>query len=336
MKKRRTAARPATALLALCGIVPLLALASACGVKANGTTTVGIAAGAATTPSPTPAPPAPTATTAPPSTPPADPGITIEQLTAAPVDIPQWNGYGPDICPRGRIRLVPTDRLGDSNDGTIRVRSVAHANLDRDPAVETVAMVRCQTGEAAISQAVVFERDPRGAIVTVGSVVQGYLWKVGAGAGRVTVDISDMMACCDTPKLWEVHQTRSYAWDGSRFRQVAGPTAFSSHPHPTDLRLTLVSVSWQPLQGGHRSGTMTVRVHNAGPYLSDPYLLEAHGGEWDPDPTRYPPLAVGASRSVAVTIRDAYPGNDAQVTVYELGTGGNVEQDQYVRVTVPV
>jgi hypothetical protein len=127
---------------------------------------------------------------------------------------------------------------------------------------------------------VAFDRDSTGAIVTLGKVAEGHIWSVkAAAAGGVTVDISDMMACCSMSKDNEFHQQRTYAWVGKAFRQTAGPTTFARKPYVTDLVLTTSALEFGRVVDGRRTGTVTVKVRNAGKVASGRFDVSAdlHG-----------------------------------------------------------
>jgi hypothetical protein len=109
--------------------------------------------------------------------------------------------------------------------------------------------------------------------VTLGTVVEGFLWSQRArSGGGITVDISDTEACCATPKAIEVHQSRSYAWVSGHYRQVAGPTAWVPHRKPIDLHLGKPSVSWHETSNGQHTGTLTVTVTNSSDSATFPAL----------------------------------------------------------------
>lgn len=152
--------------------------------------------------------------------------------------------------------------------------TVTYANLDDDPASETAALVRCRYGEATEQMVIAFDRDGSGAIVTLGKVVEGFLWTVQpAAAGGVTVDVSDTMACCSMSEDNEFHQQRTYAWSGGEFRQTAGPTSWTGKPYVTDLAVTGSPIVFGPVKDGKRTATFTATVRNAGPVASGRFQL---------------------------------------------------------------
>jgi hypothetical protein len=258
-------------------------------------------------------------TSAPASSAELDGRIDATTLRSATVTVPGWSGPTPEIasqCRSGRIVLATPD--ADMLD--TQLDSVVYADLDADPALETAALIRCQYGEAHESMVVAFDRDATGEIVTIGKVTEGVVWSFTAAApGGVAVDISDMMACCSMSKDNEYHQKRTYAWGGSGFRQTAGPTSFAGKPYVTDLVLTTSALSFGPVQNGKRTGTITVKVRNAGPVASGRFdvsmeLTNAttssrylHFSEEGDDCLRscHEPLAAGATATLKFTVSAA-------------------------------
>ncbi|HEY1488428.1 MAG TPA: hypothetical protein VGF84_20125 [Micromonosporaceae bacterium] len=222
------------------------------------------------------------------ATAPADRGeITMAQLLAANVTIPAWH-LAKDLnppCPSGRVPLTRTP-AGDAVNRypnpphTIYLVQVVYTNLDRDGSPETAALVACQVGENAYDKIVAFDRNAAGAIVTLGSVAEGVIWHESArSGGGVTVNVSDMEACCSTPDAFELHQNRSYAWTGSHFAQVGGPTSFISHPKPIRFKVTTASSTWGPAKKGNRVGTVSVTITNESSYTSNKLVVWDDSGD---------------------------------------------------------
>lgn len=240
--------------------------------------------------------------------------ITIAQLRAVTVRIPAWTT---PVCPSGNLRL-PT--------GGLDVTQVAHANLDGDSAVETAAVLTCKStelGEAPERQVVAFDRDAAGDIITLGQLVQGKVWSVKANSrSGVEVDISDHQACCDEPKAMELHQIRTYGWNGTALVQLSGPVAFSSHAQPTDLALRVDGATWGPEENGFRPGTIQVTVKNNGPYKSNEFIVyDGSSASAATNVERHRSLAVGESMSFTVTVLRDGPPHDV-LQLYEMGSVG--------------
>jgi hypothetical protein len=187
------------------------------------------------------------------------------------VTVPKWSGPDKETaqrCPSGRLKLAPANAPEMLQ---AQLVSVVYANLDADAALETAALVKCQYGEASEQMVIAFDRDKAGAVVALGKVAEGHIWTVVPAKSGVTVDISDTQACCDMSKDNEFHQSRTYAWAGSAFRQTAGPTSWAGKPYVTDLVLSTSSLVFGPVVNGRRTGTVTVKVSNAGPAASGRY-----------------------------------------------------------------
>jgi hypothetical protein len=126
-----------------------------------------------------PAPPG-TPTSSPPSAAAEDASgqITLDELTAGPVPVPQWivedpdgvwgelPGWLQDACPAGPTSL--TTSFEPSSGRNTVVAGVAYANLDDDPAQETAALLSCYGASQAVpAQVVAYERDAAGQIVAL-------------------------------------------------------------------------------------------------------------------------------------------------------------------------
>ncbi|GIF68477.1 hypothetical protein Ais01nite_65120 [Asanoa ishikariensis] len=214
--------------------------------------------------------PTPTATPTPsrPSSPVTPDGvITLKQLGSTAVDIPAFSN---ELCPATHVRLATAN---PHSQGKAWIAKVVHTNLDDDPGRETAALLLCQIGEVPTSQVVAFDRDAAGKIRPIGQVVgEGYKLNIRdirvRAQGGITADVSDMIACCDTPVSREQHQQRAYRWNGTKFTQLGGPTVFGDPDSVTDLKVSVSDVTLGPATDGKRSGTMTVTVKNNGPNSS--------------------------------------------------------------------
>ncbi|MEV0157340.1 hypothetical protein AB0H57_26925 [Micromonospora sp. NPDC050686] len=200
--------------------------------------------------------------------PPAAPDgrISRAQLLAGKVTLPAWS---PDECQAdGAVRL----RKADDDVGEPALVSLAHGDVDADGADETVALVGCRYGEAVGKQVVAFDRDTAGRIVTLGRVARtgegqrDILAYEVTGGGSVRVRVADIQPCCDVPTYLTRDQWRTYRWQGGRFTQTGGPTAFGPDGRLTDLTLTAGElVLGTPDAAGKRTGSLTLTVVNKGP-----------------------------------------------------------------------
>lgn len=269
--------------------------------------------------------------------------ITMAELLANPVDLPRWSELeiGEDAeqnCPTTAARL--REAWNYEANTNIVAGGVAFANLDQDPDLETAALVRCVgLGEYTLDQVVALDRGSDGAIVTLGRIVAGNIDTIAANPSRgVDVDVSDMRACCGTPAAKEYHQIRTFAWNGSRFVQIAGPTSFTTHANPIDLGLEVLKIELGPLvdvataDGGawqERDITVTLRITNAGPVKSNPFaIISIDDPGWG---YQQPPLAAGESRTVPVVLHGSWPRPvPTALEVYELGGVADANLDNNV------
>jgi hypothetical protein len=166
------------------------------------------------TPTPTPSPSGPAA---------QDARLTIDQLVAAKAPVPTSAKWQP--C-RDKVGPKP----GSETTNAVFVAEVVYTNLDSDSAVETTALVKCQKGDGFFkTQVVGYDVGAAGQPVMLGAVVptlEPYdIMRVSArdGGGVVVVVAWDE----ESPEPYDPgDQTREFAWNGSAFQQVAGPTDF--------------------------------------------------------------------------------------------------------------
>lgn len=228
--------------------------------------------------------------------------ISREQLLATPVSLPAWRP-GPS-CPVTDVRLA-----GDAvRDETNVLEGLAHGDVDGDGATETVALVHCLLGTGGPAQVVAFDRDPAGKVVTLGRVVatarEMPQWLTDLEVrpdGLVRVQVADIAPGGGWPGEWSQRQWRGYRWNGESFAQVAGPTTFGPNPHAVNLVVTATDLALAAAPDGSRTGTLTVRIRNAGSgpaayvalRLGLPPALRPDGDGWavcrnDPETTRQP------------------------------------------------
>ncbi|WP_238012031.1 hypothetical protein KZZ52_52455 [Dactylosporangium sp. AC04546] len=281
----------------------------------------------------TPSPASPSAGT-PASTPP-DGVITPAQLGAVKVDFPAFlSGQ----CPTKGVKLATSDPKSQTK---AWVEKVVHTDLDGDAALETAALVLCRSGEAPTSQVLAFDRDAAGNIVMLGVVVpenhRANIRDITArDGGGIIADISDFVACCGQSPDEERHQDREYGWDGTKFKQVAGPTVFGDPARVTDLQVTVTDVVLGPVTNGKRTGTAKVTVKNAGPNPSGRFYVNLQncsfpcagqnpvfekmwvfGGYGSP----HAPLAAGGqlSETITVTVDATFTEGTVEASVTAVG-----------------
>ncbi len=257
---------------------------------------------------------------------PLDGRITIDQLIAHRVTIPA--AWPSSMCPTG-LQVLHRGSMAkvnhDSNADLLHVYKVVYTNLDTDRSLETAALVTCQFGEAATGQVIAFDRNAAGRIVTKGTIASGVIWSLSARSdGGVTVDISDMEACCSTPKAVELHQTRSYAYRSGRFVQVAGPSTFVPHTQRIDLAIRIDSVTWSARANGRRTGTITVTITNNSTVRSGDLLLIYSNLNEDSTIFRLSGLGSRAHITKTITVSETDDGlefGSSHAHVHELGSG---------------
>jgi hypothetical protein len=247
----------------------------------------------------------PTVSTAPTGAPSATAGapapdgrIPRETLANATFEVPPWptdnlTGVSGRVTFRNGEVLVPPDSTFPFERHMV-IGTVAYGDVDRDGATETVVHIGAYV-QGGSTQVVVLDRDRKGAIVTMGTVVAttGEVRVFDETRTRVTASgvvearVGDYQRCCgdETPQVW---QTRGYAWNGSQFRQVTGPRSFPVNPWVTETSYDPGELVLGPAVGGVRRGTLTVAVRyvrGVRPahlviYMNPPPGMERDGSAW--------------------------------------------------------
>lgn len=271
-------------------------------------------------PSTSPSPSAPPTSSPTPSAP--DGRISLAELRNTTLDLPPWPREAATTCTAGDEEFVGQP---------------VYVDVDHDGAKETAVLLRCQPpAEYKVFKVMVFDRDAAGKVVTLGQVLESpgegeegvAIWRIhgieAAPGGQIRVDVGDYFPCCGTAPDLPQHQWRTYGWDGRRFTQTGGPTAFGPNPKVTDLRLAADDLVMTKQADGTWRGRLTFTVRNAGPVGADIDLniwsetrLAATGGGWTgwlnpPDGSDLvaagrvvADLAVGASRTVTLDFTSA-------------------------------
>ncbi|GAA3449483.1 hypothetical protein [Dactylosporangium matsuzakiense] len=198
--------------------------------------------------------------------------ISKTDLGKATLDIPAWpGGLAAGTCPEGKVKF--TDGKAGYN-GVAKLKGdLVYVDVDHDGAQETVALIEC-TPQGSDFQVIAFDRDAGGKIVTLGRVVGSAgslgkegtdietIWAIAAGDnGQVRVDVGDYRPCCDMIQASQ-HQWRTYGWNGTKFTQTGGPTAFGTNPNVTALTMTADKLTMTKQADGTRTGTLKVTIHN--------------------------------------------------------------------------
>jgi hypothetical protein len=202
---------------------------------------------------------------------PPDGRISRAVLNQATLVIPAWpKGFDAD-CPTGTVKF--TD--GKAGRGIqALLGDPVYVDVDHDGAQETVVLVSCSP-QGSDYQVVALDRDATGKVVTVGKVVGSAgstgkegsdimtIWAIEAGDnGQVRVDVGEYRPCCSAAQASQ-HQWRTYGWNGDRFTQTGGPTAFGPNPNVTDLSITADRLTMTRQGDGSWAGTLRVSIHNA-------------------------------------------------------------------------
>ncbi|WP_117211391.1 hypothetical protein [Allorhizocola rhizosphaerae] len=248
--------------------------------------------------------PAPVVTTPPPHSPlpeVKDGRFTVEELLGAPAPT-----FDEPACGK-KIVAKPAPGV----ESKVFAKEVAHANLDSDPQLETAALLVCTTDDES-TRVAAYDRDAEGKVVMLGVVV-GMLGERGmhdvigikprtAGGIIATVHYSTY-----SPEPGEPDpQEREYAWNGSKFTQVGGPTTFA--PAKTDLSLTASPLRLGPAQNGKRTGTVTLTLTGSGPDDSHSIDIELSTGhritiEGHPgNVIKHGPVKAEETRTITLTV----------------------------------
>jgi len=247
-----------------------------------------------------PRPPGGTVTTAvpeptPDSTepPPQGPPVTIPpgaiDLTNATLDLPSFTGDTFDPC-QGRqtfarnIADPPADDIGF----LASVAAEWAGDVNRDGAIDTVALITCEMSETYQWQLTAFD-GTASAVRTIGRVVainsQPNLHIVFGGQvlgdGSIRLEVGDFTGIvAGHAEEVSTHQTRTYRWNGSAFAQTAGPTTFPPNPNFVDLRATTTGLVLGKPSNGFRNGTLRMTVTNVGSVLAESVTLDVVLPAW--------------------------------------------------------
>ncbi|GIG57989.1 hypothetical protein Lfu02_23610 [Longispora fulva] len=208
---------------------------------------------------------------------PAMTGTPID-LANATLDIPAWVFDKSPQC-RGQQTLADGTGPGTPQGAprNIVLGKVVTGDVNHDHVLDTVAIIRCRTGQNPLTQIVAFDQDATGTVHTIGQVVAdttpdgdphelAVIFDVAVTAeGAVQAEVGDFSGLRDADSAqYSQHQTRTYGWDGQKFHQTGGPTSVGKNPHFAKLVVTSTDLTFGPFTGGQRTGTLTVTVHNDG------------------------------------------------------------------------
>jgi len=226
-------------------------------------------------------------------------------------------------------------------------------DADRDGKYETIVRMRCERGlsEVAPEQIILLGRGTGGQIRTWGQVVTtkdgirqiGEI--TGLTDGSIRVDVRDRGLCCSSPYTDTQHQWRTYSWDGQKFAQTAGATAFSTQT--VELAVAMNDLVFGKPVDGVRTGTLRVTVQNMGGTAVPRVLLVTelfHAQITTPGWTvtrvgqgmeaAFAGLAVSGAATIDLTFRTT-ESNRSMVGVGIIAIGMTTEGD-YLRDTKPL
>jgi hypothetical protein len=171
-------------------------------------------------------------------------------------------------CPHGEVTTSNgvVEYPGHPFFSAIAVLGAGRADVDEDGRDDVVARITCtHRGVPGATQVVAYARTPSGprlmgTVVETASPIEGIF-------DMELVGIPVKVLVADRPwaqRASAVTQWRYYVWDGRRFRQTAGPTAFDPEPPAVDLH---IGYSIAATTGRHLD--LTITVENTGSVVSN-------------------------------------------------------------------
>jgi hypothetical protein len=170
-----------------------------------------------------------------------------------------------------------------------------------------------------------------GPVAGVGSDITG-VGGIEAAKGAVRVEVTSLakvLAGSSTPDLSAVRPWRTFAWDGTRFTQIAGSTTFAADQSAAKLTGTATRLVFDPPDGACRSGELTLTVRNDGPRAAADVTAAVILPENHPEPCPNPPAGQGYG-SVLADLGNCEPATGATWT----GPGSSSSTDRPRRGTV--
>ena len=170
-------------------------------------------------------------------------------------------------CPYGEVTTANgiVEYPGHPFLSAIAVLGAGRADVDEDGRDDVVARITCtHRGVPGAAQVVAYARTPAG-LRLMGTVVETSPPIEGIFDMEL-IGIPVKVLVADRPwaqRASAVTQWRYYVWDGRRFVQTAGPTAFDPEPPAVDLHL---EYSIAVTTGRHLD--LTITVQNTGSFVS--------------------------------------------------------------------
>ncbi|HEX6682817.1 MAG TPA: hypothetical protein VF062_08480 [Candidatus Limnocylindrales bacterium] len=262
--------------------------------------------------------------------------LTPAMLIKAKAKVPTgafWEG-----CP-----AYVTTEIAAGTEPAVVPGATAYPNLDDIPDLETVAVLSCFRNNRMSSQVVAYDVDSNGAPVIMGAVFQppepNMILRIGERPNRQSGVLVTLAATGEEPNLaGPAVQEREFAWDGTAFQQVGGPTSFPPR-RSGDLSITAGPFEFAP--GTKQTGWASLTVKNKGSEPTPEITIQVHLETGmtllnDMQQTKtIPGLRPGESTNFSVTVAldSTITGKDFFVGVhsYILDTNG---EDNFAQVTI--
>ncbi|MEV0153384.1 hypothetical protein AB0H57_06525 [Micromonospora sp. NPDC050686] len=188
--------------------------------------------------------------------------LTVAEVKNAQIPLPPWPG---DACAAGTYQFrqgaVLSGSAPDSKPLLLMDRpSIADVDGDGEP--EAVVTLTCKPGSTSAQQVIALVRGPAG-LVPLGVVAPAGQRDSQVKGVQALADGSVRVRWVDTQRgSAGAEQWRTYRWNGSAFRQIAGPTGFPELR--VDLKVTAVPLVLVKDPSGKYLGDLKVTVTNVG------------------------------------------------------------------------
>lgn len=208
------------------------------------------------------------------------------------ITVPAWPAASKQ-CVSGRVHISSGGfyQPRDPAKTAVTVMAVVPVDFDGDKTDEYAVFLLCGEGAESGGQMIVgYRRDGR-AFVPLGRIVgtqDGFqmMDHMRRKGNRIEILVSEEYT--DGGQLDVDHQWRTYAWTGTRFRQVAGPTSFPENPPTVRLTVDVRQVVLRPV-GQVRTGSLQLTIANVSTAatpavrvtLELPHVLQPAGTSWD-------------------------------------------------------
>jgi hypothetical protein len=208
--------------------------------------------------------PAPQPTVLPKQTMPPAPAFS--PVEGATVTVPDWGPSARSKCVAGRVKLEVQQFVPDNGRMVVNLMNVLPVDFDGDGIDEYAVYLMCGEGpESGGRQVVGFRRTTKG-FVPMGRIIgtqdgMQMMELMEIRGRRVAILVSNQYSDGGTqraPSQWRV-----YAWTGTRFRHVDGPTSFPANPPSVRLAVARAELTLAPVTDAV-AGTLPITVTNKG------------------------------------------------------------------------